>query len=240
MGGLAHYLEREGLTTVNIALVYKHAIAQPSPRALWVPFWYGRPFGAPNQPAFQRRVLDAALDLLDEQSGRVLKEYDRDAPAMPSPDGWEPPFQMPAPPGEDADIETVIAALQAEVAIIADRHPAAARSKGWSFVGLSQLDLTTVAELIAVFLRGEEKDTNIAKRPGLALKFGCQEIIDAYAECVFASAPDAPLAFRRWYWQRTAAGLAVRRVQELGINSSDYRVKVSAQNRAFVPREWHM
>lgn len=240
MGGLAHYLEREGLTTVNIALVHKHAIAQPSPRALWVPFWYGRPFGAPNQPVFQRRVLDAALDLLDEPTGRVLKEYDRDAPDMPSPDGWEPPFQLPAPPDEVADTETVIAALKTEVAEMAGRHPAITKAKGRTFVGLSQLDLNTVADLIAVFLQGEEKETKIAKRPGLALKFGCQEIIDAYAECVFVTAPDAPLAFRRWYWQRTAAGLAVRRLQEVAVHSTDVRARVSAENRAFVPREWHM
>lgn len=240
MGGLAHYLEREGLTTVNIALVYKHAVAQPSPRALWVPFWYGRPFGAPNQPAFQRRVLDAALDLLDEPTGRVLKEYDRDAPDMPSPDGWKPPFDLPAPPDENADIETVIAALKTEVALMAERHLPAVREKGWTFLGLSQLDLNSVADLIAVFLRGEEKETRIAKRPGLALKFGCQEIIDVYAECVLAMVPDAPLAFRRWYWQRTAAGLAVRRLQEVAVTSTDVRARVSAENRAFVPREWHM
>lgn len=240
MGGLAHFLEREGLTTFNIALIYKHALAQPSPRALWVPFWYGRPFGAPNQPVFQRRVLDAALDLLDEPTGRVLNEFDEDAPCMPSPDRWEPPFELPTPPAVDADIETVCAAMQAEVALMVDRHHAVAMHKGWSFVGLSKLDLTAVGELLATFLRGKGKDITVTKRPGLALKFGCQEIIDVYAECVLALACDAPLAFRRWYWNRTAAGVAVRRLQDVALTSTDYRVRVSAENRAFVPREWHM
>jgi len=240
VGGLAHYLEREGLTTVNIALIHKHAIAQPAPRALWVPFWYGRPFGAPNQPAFQRRVLDSVLDLLDEPAGRVLREYDRDAPEMPSPEGWEPPFDLPEPPNADADIGVICSAMKVEVAAMAEKHADVVEKHGWTSIGLSKLDLNTVAELLAVFLRGEEKDTAIAKRPGLALKFGCQEIIDAYAECVLAFSPDAPLAFRRWYWNRTAAGIAVRRLQEVALNSTDYRVKISAQNRAFVPRDWHM
>jgi len=240
VGGLAHYLEREGLTTINIALVYKHAIAQPAPRALWVPFWYGRPFGAPNQPEIQRRVLDTALDLLDEPTGRVLQEYDRDAPDMPSPDGWMPPFELPAPPDVDADLATICAAMKAEVAVMAARHSAIVKDKEWSFVGLSKLNLNTVADLLAVFLRGEEKNSTVTKRPGLALKFGCQEIIDTYAECVLAHAPDAPLAFRRWYWNRTAAGVAVRRLQTVALTSTDYRVRVSAENRAFVPREWHM
>jgi len=240
VGGLAHFLEREGLTTFNIALIYKHAIAQPSPRALWVPFWYGRPFGAPDQSAFQRRVLDATLDLLDEPAGRVLKEYDEEAPDMPSADDWEPPIKLPVPPAVDADIETICGAMKAEVAFMADRHRAVVTDKDWSFIGLSKLDLNSVAELLAIFLRGDEKDTTLTKRPGLALKFGCQEIIDAYAECVLAFASDAPLAFRRWYWNRTAAGVAVRRLQDVALTSTDYRVRVSAENRAFVPREWHM
>lgn len=240
MGGLAHYLEREGLSTVNIALVYKHAIAQPSPRALWVPFWYGRPFGAPDDPDFQRGVLDATLDLLQVPTGRVLREYHLDAPEMPSPDDWQPPFDLPSPPPADAGIETICEAMEREVAEMANRHAMIAKKNNWSMTGLSKLNLVTVSKLLSVFLRGEESESSITKRPGLALKFGCQEIIDVYAECVLDQSSDAPLAFRRWYWNRTSAGVAVRRLQEVALNSTDYRAKVTAQNRAFVPREWHM
>ena len=96
MGGLAHYLERDGLATVNIALVYKHAaVAQPSPRALWVPFWYGRPLGAPNESALQRRVLDATMALLDEPGDRLLKEFAEDAPPTAGALDWRPPFDLP-------------------------------------------------------------------------------------------------------------------------------------------------
>ena len=65
MSGLAHYIEAEGIPTTSISLVRKHSEEMKPPRALAVPFELGRPFGAPNEPDFQRRVLRAVLDLLE-------------------------------------------------------------------------------------------------------------------------------------------------------------------------------
>ncbi|PPR23423.1 MAG: hypothetical protein CFH39_00667 [Alphaproteobacteria bacterium MarineAlpha10_Bin2] len=64
MGGLAHYLEEEGLATTQISLIRLHSEKTRPPRALWVPFELGRPFGPPNDVPFQRRVLMATLELL--------------------------------------------------------------------------------------------------------------------------------------------------------------------------------
>ena len=64
MGALGHFLEEEGVPTTQISLVREHTAAMNPPRALWVPFILGRPFGVPNDPAFQRRVLLAVLGLL--------------------------------------------------------------------------------------------------------------------------------------------------------------------------------
>ena len=57
MGALGHYIEREGIPTAQISLIREQTAAIKPPRALWVPFMLGRPFGAPNDPDFQRRVL---------------------------------------------------------------------------------------------------------------------------------------------------------------------------------------
>ena len=83
MSGLGHLLEREGIATVCIALVREHAARMRPPRALWVPFDLGRPFGAPNEPAFQSEVLRAALALLVREDGPViLKDFPKDAPGQ--------------------------------------------------------------------------------------------------------------------------------------------------------------
>jgi len=43
----------------------------------------GRPFGVPNDPAFQRRVLSALLQLFAAARGPVLDDYPEEAPADP-------------------------------------------------------------------------------------------------------------------------------------------------------------
>ena len=61
MGALGHYIEQEGVATAGLSLVRLHSEKIRPPRALWVPFELGRPLGAPNDPAFQTRVLRALL-----------------------------------------------------------------------------------------------------------------------------------------------------------------------------------
>jgi len=64
VSALGHYLEEAGIATVAISLIRPQTEHTKPPRALWVPFELGRPFGPPNDPPFQRRVILAALRLL--------------------------------------------------------------------------------------------------------------------------------------------------------------------------------
>jgi hypothetical protein len=70
------------------------------PRALWVPFELGRPFGPPSDPAFQKRVILAALRLLESERGPVVIEdfADDDPRAGPDP-AWRRPL-LPSAAGE--------------------------------------------------------------------------------------------------------------------------------------------
>jgi len=75
VGVIAREVERAGIVTTSISLV-KHFTQQVKPpRALWVPFPFGRPLGAPNDPEIQRRVLIAALDLCERSGGAVLEDF---------------------------------------------------------------------------------------------------------------------------------------------------------------------
>jgi hypothetical protein len=62
---IAAELERRGITTVCVILLREIAEKVRPPRALFVPFPHGFPLGAPNDPALQRRVIEAALALLE-------------------------------------------------------------------------------------------------------------------------------------------------------------------------------
>ena len=93
MSALGHYLEEAGIASVAISLIRPQTENTRPPRALWVPFELGRPFGPPGDPAFQKRVLLTALRLLERNDGPVLIEDfpDDDPRARPDP-AWRPPL----------------------------------------------------------------------------------------------------------------------------------------------------
>lgn len=85
---LAHVLELHGLRTVVLGLVEQHVRKLQPPRALVVDFPFGRPLGRPGDPAFQHRVLAAALQLLEAPAGPAIETFaervDRQAVALPA------------------------------------------------------------------------------------------------------------------------------------------------------------
>ncbi|MBC6439145.1 MAG: hypothetical protein GDA49_01745 [Rhodospirillales bacterium] len=116
MSGLAKFLEDEGLATTLIALVRGQAEDVKPPRALWVPFPLGRPFGVAGDAAFQTRVLSTALALLDRSSGPILEDFPDEAPADVIEDdgeGWVCPvaFPKPAAVSEGEQLHAVLAEI---------------------------------------------------------------------------------------------------------------------------------
>ena len=87
------------------------------PRALWVPFELGRPFGPPNDPAFQRRVVLAALGMLVEDGGpvRIIDFPDDDPRARPDP-AWQQPF-IPATVANGSG-ESLASRMEAEIVLL--------------------------------------------------------------------------------------------------------------------------
>ena len=65
MSTLAHVFEAEGLATVTLGSIQKQIEGVAPPRGLYCAFPLGRPLGKPLDPAFQHKVLEHALGLLD-------------------------------------------------------------------------------------------------------------------------------------------------------------------------------
>ncbi len=98
MSALGHMIEEQGVATVAISLSRPHTENTKPPRALWVPFELGRPFGPPGDPAFQRREVLAALGMLDEGGGPVrIADFPDDDPRERPDPGWHPPLEGAAP-----------------------------------------------------------------------------------------------------------------------------------------------
>jgi hypothetical protein len=231
VSALGHYLEEEGLATVAISLIRPQTENTKPPRALWVPFELGRPFGPPSAAAFQRRVVLAALRMLERDNGPVVVEDfpDDDPRAMPDPT-WRPP----STPGAIAagSAELLAALLEGEVRLLRGAHDRWAAQHGRTTVGLFGLPIGDCARYVADWLRSRAPPS---PREGfsapLILRFA---VDDVKAYCLEAAAAGTAKPSSRqlgdWFWNESATGAAIHVLREALQVSDDDRLKLIVAN----------
>ena len=222
MGGLAHFLEDEGLGTTQISLIRPQTENTKPPRALWVPFELGRPMGAPNDPVFQTQVLRAALALLErpDADGPVLiEDFPTDAPADAAAaedgEGWFCPISLPPLPQDMAAGGGFKAAMEAEIGGLSTWYDIALRERGGTTVGLSGMAICDITDFICAFLDGEVPDNprnDISL--GECLKFAVEDLKAYYREAASAqprtqTAANTGKQMNDWFYGETAAGKAL-------------------------------
>lgn len=215
MGGLAHFLEDEGLATTQISLIRPQTENTKPPRALWVPFELGRPMGAPNDAAFQLRVLRAALALLDRDDGPVvLEDFPDDAladTAARNDEGWFCPISLPPLPADLAAGGGFKAAMTAEIAGLSTWYDIARRERGRTTMGLSTLSIDQIVDFVCAFLDGEvPENPNGELSLGQNLKFAVDDLKAYYREAALAQpGHNTGKQMNNWFYGRTAAGKAL-------------------------------
>ena len=202
------------------------------PRALWVSFMLGRPFGVPNDAAFQARVLTAALRLLEAPSGPVLADYPEDAPAS---DDEAQGVACPVSFAQAAD-SSPEAALVREVDELQPWHDRARERRGHSMVGLSKLSSVAAAQALAQFLRDQTITSIDGLNTGETVKLVCEDLRTYYYEAA-AARPGTPNAdaIQNWFWRDTACGQAFLALYKICIASSDASLQ-KLQATSLVPR----
>ena len=228
MSGLAHYLEDEGLATVIVALVREHIVSMRPPRALWVPFELGRPFGAPGNADLQRRVLQGALALLDnEVTGPLLEDFDEATLADGGADGddrWVFPGIL--------DNSSVLA----EAASIMPIWQVARKRVGKTTVGISGLAPEAAVEYIERFHSDEPLPNPKGMAPVSRARFAIDDIKAFYLEAALAEGGHpSTQQLHEWFWSGTLAGALLREFQERARISSDKNLKLIASS--LVPAE---
>ncbi|MDH3604373.1 MAG: selenoprotein B, partial [Candidatus Tectomicrobia bacterium] len=151
---MAHFIEDEGIATTGISLVRENTAAMRPPRFLWVSFPLGRPLGVPGDAAFQRRVILAALRLLEAEQGPVLEDYPEDIPvaAAAEAQGTVRPIALaPATPATDDDLGALV---QQEIDQLAPWHELAVNQRGRTTIGISGLEPREAGRFLAHFLGG--------------------------------------------------------------------------------------
>ncbi len=229
MSALGHYIEEAGVATVAISLVRPQAERVRPPRALWVPFELGRPFGPPGDAAFQTRVVLAALRLLESPRGPLLLEDfpDDDPRARPDP-AWRPPLE-PSPLA-DRSADALAEQLTAEwPRLVGAYEDARGVRDGRTTVGLSGLSIADAARYVGDFLRGQAMTSPVADvSPGLLLRWAVDDLKAYYTEAAMLGGKPSSRQIGDWFWNQTAVGAALLALRQAHLASPDERLKLIA------------
>jgi hypothetical protein len=213
VGVLSRALERAGLVTVGVTMVREHTEKVKPPRALWVPYPYGRPLGLPDDPELQHRVIQAALALFDAASGPVLVDFpDEGAPgdlSLPQASDTSPVADM------RADVAFEVTTLRPYYEQWLTTHD------GRTAVGLSGVDqrrFRGAVRFLEAFARGDDAD--LPERPREAsreqfLRWVVDDLKAFYFEARMAQQPGATYQeLYSWFWGETALANLLRTVRD--------------------------
>ena len=224
MSGLAHFLEDEGLSTVVVALVREHVVKMQPPRALWVPFELGRPFGTPNDIELQQRVLKTALSLLDEPGpGPLLQDYVEAADDQDGGVDWVFP---------KLDTGTVSAEAGAALPVW---QAARERSSRTTF-GISGLSPAAAIEYIDRYHSPDPMPNPKGMAPVPRARFAIDDIKAFYFETALAEGGHpSSYQLNEWFWNHTLAGKMILDFQDAARLADDKNLRMIAGS--LVPAE---
>jgi hypothetical protein len=237
VSALGHLIEQRGIATTAIGLIRLHMEKIRPPRGLFVPFELGRPLGEPEDAAFQRRVLLAALRLLERPDGPViLEDHAEDAPGrQPVPD-WQPAVSLPAiaMPSEAASAWAWRQALTAELAVVLPVWDGGHAVRGTTTVGVGRLPVDAWGSLICAFLDGKAPDASPVPdlRAVQAARYVIDDVKALYTEA--AVAPGARPSSRQvldWFWNRTVAAGLIQAVRRACLASDDKVLNIVGGNQ---------
>ena len=201
-----------------------------------MPFELGRPLGVPNDPAFQTRVLRAALELMGAESGPVLQDYPEDVPpefASADFTGMSCPIDLPRPSSSEHGI---VADLLQEMQQVAPWYDLAASQRGRTTVGISELDVEQAGRFLAGYL--QDKSTP-APRADLStsrlLKLVCEDLKAYYSEAASAQpGMAASIAVEHWLFNETVLGKLLWQLRNTHTEHEDDETKFFAR-RSLIP-----
>ncbi|HEY1798423.1 MAG TPA: hypothetical protein VGG57_20085 [Stellaceae bacterium] len=228
MSALGHYLEEAGIPSVAIALIRPQAERTRPPRALWVPFELGRPIGPPRDPAFQRRVILAALGLLSApKTDSLIVDFPDDDPRETPDRDW----RLPIPASLDRNLDT----LEEELRALAPAYAQSCTQRERSTVGLSGLSPAACGEFMGAWLRGEAPESPVpGMSPLLALRFAADDLKAFALEAALAGGgKPSSRQLGDWLWDRTTLAVALDTIRRRLMVGDDERGKLVAP--FFVP-----
>jgi hypothetical protein len=239
VGALAHYIEDEGVATTGISLVRENTERLRPPRFLWVPFELGRPFGAPDDPEFQTKVLRATLALLERPGPPpILDDFPDNAPGDGPTDmtGWSCPISFPPPEGTDQP--ALLARILDEISNLTPWQALATETRGRTGLGAARMGIERSARFLHALWAGGGSTDNPSTTLSLGQTFrgASEDMKTFYMEA--ATARPGRVTSREladWFWGQTSAGELLLALHPVGLESVDAGVRRVALGQ-LIPR----
>ena len=224
MSGLAHYFEDEGIPTVVVALLREQAEKVRPPRALWVPFPLGQPFGGPDNPDQQKQVLRRTLALLEAPSGPVLVDFDEAESESAEEAAWVCPVRFPPPTVEEDNLGRRVAD---EVTMLRPWHELGVERRGRTTLGLAKVPIEAAATWLAAFAKGRTLPAPVPERPVFDnIRWAAEDLKTFYFEAATAQPGKAAgTRLESWFWEESAAGALLKALRRRCLVDEDDAVR---------------
>jgi len=227
--------------TTQVSLIRINTENIRPPRALWVPFELGRPLGVPNDAAFQKRVIMAALKLFDEEKGPVLENYPEAAPATDEPVILACPYSPPGGETSFSEIETFCREFKREMTSLRPWYDRAMKERKRTAVGVSKLSQEEIADFLCSLLteriaQNPREDVPFDKE----LRYIADDLKAYYYESITAQPGADKLSgeyIENWFWNETVAAKVLQAARDICSQGEDESLKQTA-DRQLVPRRF--
>ena len=133
MCGLAHYFESEGLSTVLVGFIREHMEALRPPRSLFLDFPMGRGMGKPNNPGFQKKVIRAAFELLNQDGGPIIEDFPEVIPVSRGRMGYALPPELVLNVQDIGNPELILVEVRAEIEALRPDYETAVEARIFLF-----------------------------------------------------------------------------------------------------------
>jgi D-proline reductase (dithiol) PrdB len=206
-----------------------------------VPFELGRPLGVPNDSAFQKKVLRAALSLLEKDQGPVLEDFPEDAPESDAPVmQLSCPVSFPGPEVEASEPQKKREALKQEILSLTPWYDLAIQKRARTTVGVSGVAWELIPDFLCAFLTEETPENpNTSMALPQVLNLAVDDLKAFYTEAITAqpgqSSPSSQV-LSDWFWNETLAGKIIFEIRDACKKNKDPFLRIVG-NVLLIPAE---
>lgn len=179
----------------------------------------------PNDAAFQKRVLMAALTLFKVGQGPVLKDYPEETLVDSAGETvWACPINLPRKEAAQQGASALRAALKREVVELRSWYDLSVKNRGRTTVGVSGLDMEEIVDFLGAFMEGIPPNPREDLQLAYTLSFAVDDLKAYYFEAAAAQPGSlSPTSgdLDNWFWGATMAAKVLFAIRETCLKSDD-------------------